>query len=255
MEDYEVTIVEPLSLGISVSKSALPTNVSEPGGTVTFTVQVSNIGLVSVDLISLTDDIHDNLNGQGTCSVPQTIAAGGSYSCSFDATVIGNAGELEIDTVTAIAEDAGSNSVNANASATVTVTDVAPTISVTKTASPTSVSEPGGSVSFTVLVSNNSAAESVQLTALTDDIHGNLNGKGDCAVPRTIAASGSYQCSFSAMVSGNAGDTETDTVTATAEDDESNSVPASDAATVMITDLIPTIDVKNSSFGVQNGGF
>ncbi|MCP5018374.1 MAG: hypothetical protein GY938_24320, partial [Ketobacter sp.] len=200
----EVTVIFP---GISVSKTALPTSVPEPGGSVIFTVQVSNTGNVSVDLTGLVDDVHGALNGQGTCAVPQTIAVGGSYQCSFSATVSGNAGDTETDTVTASGTSAG-GPVNANDSATVTITDVPPAIAVTKTALPTSVDEPGGSVTFTVQVSNTGSAESVDLTALSDDVHGNLHGQGDCVVPQTIAVGGSYQCSFSVTVNGNAGDIE-----------------------------------------------
>ena len=82
---------------------------------------------------------------------------------------------------------------------------------------------------------NNIGDFSVDLTALTDNIYGNLHNQGTCVVPQTIAASGSYSCSFSADVNGNAGDSETDTVTATAEDDDGNSVQASDSATVSIS--------------------
>ena len=73
--------------------------------------------------------------------------------------------------------------VSAQDSATVTITDVAPTATVTKTASPTSVDEPGGNVTFSVTVSNTGTAESVSLTALVDDVHGDLNGQGTCSVP------------------------------------------------------------------------
>ena len=53
-----------------------------------------------------------------------------------------------------------------------------------------------------------------------------------------IATSSFYQCSFTAAVNGNIGDTETNTVTATAVDDEANSTNANDSATVTLIDLI-----------------
>ena len=243
VEDYEVTIDLP---SIAVTKTASPTSVAEPGGSVTFSAQVQNTGTATVSLTSLSDDIHGNLDGQGTCSVPQTIAVSGSYSCSFTATVNGNAGDSETDTVTASGTSAGVP-VSAQDSATVTVTDLLPTATVTKTASPTTVDEPGGSVTFTVDVENTGTAESLSLTALSDDIHGDLNGQGTCAVPQTIAIGATYSCSFTATVSGNAGDTETDTVTATLSDDDGNSITPSDSATVTITDVASSIAVTKTA--------
>ncbi len=58
-------------------------------------------------------------------------------------------------------------------SATVTIDDVAPTVQVDKSADPTHLNEPGGTVTFTVDVKNTSS-ESVTLTDLVDDIYGDL---------------------------------------------------------------------------------
>ena len=108
-------------------------------------------------------------------------------------------------------------------------------ISVTKTANPTSVTEPGGPVTFTVLIDNTSAVDSVTIDSLTDSVHGDLNGQGDCSVPQTIPAGGSYTCSFTATVSGSAGYVETDVATASGIDDDGDPVSNSDDATVTIT--------------------
>jgi uncharacterized repeat protein (TIGR01451 family) len=234
-----VTITDPPPT-ISVTKTASPTSVPEPGASVSFTVRVDNTGSTSADLTSLTDDIHGDLNGQGDCSLPKTIAIGGFYQCSFSATVTGDAGDSETDTVTASVTGPGGSG-SAMGSATVTVTDELPTISVSKTASPASIEEPGGTITFTVRVDNTGAAEPVSLTSLNDDIHGDLNGQGDCSLPQTIAVSDFYECSFDASVTGVAGDSETDTVTATAEDNEGNPVSEQDSATVNIIDPTPPV--------------
>ena len=53
---------------------------------------------------SLTDSIYGDLNGQGDCSVPQTIAAGGSSTAvRSPSTVSGNAG----DTITKVVAASG----------------------------------------------------------------------------------------------------------------------------------------------------
>jgi len=113
-----------------------------------------------------------------------------------------------------------------------------PEIEVTKNADPGSVDEPGGQVTFSVTV-NNTGPKAVKLTGLVDNIHGDLDGQGSCAVPQTIGVGQDYQCQFEATVSGQPGESETDTVTATAEDDNGNQTTASDSATVTIDEILP----------------
>jgi N-acetylneuraminic acid mutarotase len=229
---------EPIA---TVTKTADPTEVPEPGGNVDFTVGISNADDAPITLTGLVDDVHGNLNGQGTCAVPQTIGAGGNYACTFSAEVSGDADDTETDIVTATIGYGSGSTFGFTASATVTVTDALPNVTVTKTADPTDVPEPGGTVQFTVEVANN--GEPVTLDSLTDSVRGNLNGQGTCSVPQTIGVGATYSCSFSAAVSGDAGDSEKDTVTATVRDDEDNSVEATGDATVTISDVLPEISV------------
>ena len=123
----------------------------------------------------------------GAYSVSETGPAG--YTGAFSAGCNGSIalGETKTCTVT--------NSDN----------DTPSSILVTKTADPTSLPEPGGSASFSVTVKNTSAVDSVTITSLTDDVYGDLDGKGTCDVPQTIAAGATYSCSFTGAVSGNAG--------------------------------------------------
>ena len=233
---------------IVVTKSASPTSLPEPGGNATFSVTVQNTSAVdSVTISSLTDDIYGNLDGKGTCDVPQTIAAGASYSCSFSGAVSGNAGSSHTDVVTASGTDDDGNPVSDDDDATVTITDLASSILVTKTAAPTSLPEPGGNASFSVTVKNTSANDSVTITSLSDDVYGNLDGKGTCDVPFTLAPGASYDCSFSGAVSGNAGSSHTDVVTASGSDDDGNPVSDEDDATVTITDQGSSIVVTKSA--------
>jgi hypothetical protein len=165
--------------------------------------------------------------------------------------VSGDAGDSETDTVTASGSDDEGNPVSASDDATVTVTDVTPTIDVDKTANPTTVSEPGGDVVFTVVIDNDSVStDPVTIDSLVDDIHGDLNGQGTCSVPQTIPSGDTYSCSFSATVSGDAGDSETDTVTASGSDDEGNPVSASDDATVAIEDVLPSAHLTKTPYEV-----
>ena len=91
-------------------------------------------------------------------------------------------------------------------------------------------------MTFDVSVKNTSAVDSVTISSLSDDVYGNLDGKGTCDVPQTLAAGASYSCSFTGAVSGNAGSSHTDVVTASGTDDDGNPVSDDDDATVRITD-------------------
>lgn len=115
----------------------------------------------------------------------------------------------------------------------------APTIQVQKSASPISLPEPGGNVTFTVRVTN-TGNQSVILTSLQDDIYGNLAGRGSCATGVTIAASpgpnNTYTCSFTLQLFGIAGATETNRVIAVVTDPAGRTGTAtSNAVTVSIT--------------------
>ena len=116
-----------------------------------------------------------------------------------------------------------------------TIANVPSSIKVTKTATPTSLQEPGGNATFAVSVKNTSAVDSVTITTLTDDIYGNLDGKGTCDVPQTLAPGATYECSFTGAVSGAAGSTHKDVVTASGTDDDGGELSGSDDATVTIT--------------------
>jgi len=151
---------------IGLSKTADPVNIAEPGGTVTFTIEIKNTGGDGT-IDSLVDDIHGDLatscvDTNGVPAVGQTLASGTVITCTFQVQVTGNANFTETDTVTTeVTNAAGSDT--ASDTATVTITDVSSSIDVTKTANPASVPEPGGDVTYTFVVDNTSAVDSVDV--------------------------------------------------------------------------------------------
>ncbi|NIR95776.1 MAG: hypothetical protein GWO08_19705, partial [Gammaproteobacteria bacterium] len=63
--------------------TANPTTLTAPGGSVLFTVVVSNNSNVPATLNSLNDSIYGDLFAQGFCTAPaQPLAVGANYSCS-----------------------------------------------------------------------------------------------------------------------------------------------------------------------------
>lgn len=248
-DDATVTILDVLP-DIDVVKNATPTEVSEPGGTVTFDVSVTNTSLATSDTViinSLNDSIHGDLNGQGDCSMPQVLAHGATYNCSFTGNVTGNAFDSETDVVTASGTDDESNPVSASDSATVVILNVPSTISIVKTANPTSVTEPGGNVTYSVTVNNTSTVDTVTISSLVDDILGDLNGQGSCVVPQTITTGGSYSCNLVALVEGNAGDAVVNVVTANGTDDDDDPIMATDDATVDVENAAPAASLVKTA--------
>lgn len=233
---------------ITVTKTAFPTSIDEPGGFVDFTVQVTNNAQESVTLDSLIDDVFGPLSGLGDCAVGGSIAADATYSCTFSGQVTGNAGDIHTNTVEAIASDNEGNQASDSDSANVTITNVPTLIAVTKTADPVEVPEPGGDVTFTVLVEN-LTFEVITLTDLVDDQFGDLNGQGTCSLPTDILGNDSYSCEFTGTVSGDAGFIHVNTVTGTATDNDPNSEPVSDSdsAQVTVTDVLPELLVTKTA--------
>ncbi len=121
----------------------------------------------------------------------------------------------------------------------------APEVEVTKTASPTSVSEPGDDVEFTVDVPN-LTAKPVTLDSLVDDVFGDLDGVGSCDTGITLDPGQVYTCSFTKAITGNAGDTHHDTVTA-AISNADGEAEDSDDATVDIVDVKPSVTIVKTA--------
>ncbi len=219
--------------GFIVASTPSAATVPEPGATLSYTVSIGNDSAAPATLTSLVDDRHGDLDGQGNCLLPQIIAAASSYVCSYSVDVIGNAGQIVANNTAATGVQLEAPLI-ASGAGSVSVTDVPPTATLQKTASPTLVDVPGGMVTFTARINNGSGAEALMLTSLIDDIHGDLAGQGNCALPQTIAVGGFYQCNFTVFVGGDEGDIEVDTITAVVSDDEANAASAQSSANVLI---------------------
>ncbi len=194
----------------------------------------------TVTITSLVDRIGQqerNLDGEGTCDVTPAIvlAPGATYGCSFTTTFTSNGPASQSDVVTASGTDDDGNPVGDSAGATVRITDVPSSIAVTKTPSVGSIQAPGGDVTFTVVVTNASAVDTVTVSSLSDSVYGELDDQGTCSVPQQLAPGQSYQCQFTGSVTGEGGQQHTNTVTAGGTDDDGEPVSGEATATVEIT--------------------
>jgi hypothetical protein len=244
----------PVEFTVTKATVPEPTTVPESGGSVTYSVTVHNDSAVAaLTLNSLTDDKYGDITtvhaaGSGffavtatDCSVPQTIAPSGTYSCTFTGTVPpGDTGGRFTDVVEACGSNIANPEVCHTDDAFVTYSDVpqAPTLAKAVTGTQCQID-----VTYTVVVTNGVGQDptpgALTLNSLMDDKYGDITTvQGNvisttCAVPQTIAPAGNYTCSFVGRI--NSCDTTlSDTVTGRATDDDGASYTPSGSATIVI---------------------
>ena len=182
------------------------------GTQVEFAVDVKNLSnVVSVELAALADSRYGNLDGQGDCALPQTLAPLATYSCRFSGRIDENPGETHVNRVTVSGVDENGNVVSDDATASVLVlAPPAPRLLVTKIdstpgsdvaagdATESARASAGEAISYTVRVQNAGDAPAVNVL-LTDVVDPNAtltagsvrstqgavqrgNGEGDAGV-------------------------------------------------------------------------
>ncbi len=268
---------------ISVTKAANPTQINEGTPTdIIYTVDVKNDGsFVGVTVQKICDDQFGTVKTSGgltcpagalgtvkstTCIVPQDIAAGATYECTFTASSGSrDVGQDITDQVCATGHDANTppNPLSACNTATVTVANVNPTASLSKTVLATVCA----TMRYEVRVLNTDTVEPLTLTALSDDtygsittVHGNVTGTtcgvatGDPGLGSLSGQTGGGAFPFTLQTGdGNFGGTDTytckfdgttctfpltDTVTGTLHDDENNLASPTGSATVRVNNSI-----------------
>jgi hypothetical protein len=248
---------------ITVEKSVSPDVKPEPGGTVTYTVKITNNALVeSVTISSIIDDVYGDLGDasnpnvtDNTCDdlIDDVLAPGAFTTCTFKASVSGNSGDTFTDVVEVCATQDGGGDCDDD-DATVTITDVFAEPTLAKTAQSATVSCTVD-VTYQVVVSNNSAVDTLDLNTLNDDKFGDITtvhaagvgveevvsttcgqSPGPGTLPATIAAGDNYTCTFDGrIVSSACAVNHTDTVTANVTDDDGKTSEPSDDATVTVS--------------------
>ncbi|MCA1684127.1 MAG: Ig-like domain repeat protein, partial [Actinobacteria bacterium] len=200
-------------VGQPVTASATLSGGDDPTGTITFAVFGPNNSECSgtpsltstVDVDAGSTTYSSGVFSSATGEVP-AWGAGGTYRV-----VASYSGDADDTAASVACEDAAVTEVALKG-------DLVSTITVAADTSPATLPAPGGSVIFALFLTNNSP-ESVQITGLSSDVHGDLAGQGTCAVGTSMtAAAPTYACSYIAEVTGEAGDPRTATITATVTD-------------------------------------
>jgi hypothetical protein len=241
-----------------VSKMANPTYLREPGGAVTFTVKVTNPAtVVGVNLASLADDAYNDgthIITYNATSAP-TLAAicdktylgpGETATCTFTRQIEGNANQSFTDKACVAGNDTNTPPGSVGpvcATASVSIGDVLPTAGVAKSL----VGLKCATATYQVKVDNTDAYETLTLSALSDNVFGDITSlhgsvlRTDCAGNTKITAGSSYTCTFDAQFCSAATTPvktvqDVDTVTATLADDDGNTItPSSNNLTVTVT--------------------
>ncbi len=214
-DPLEQVVVSPAPT-IAIVKTATPLSLPVPGGTFTFDLVVTNTSNVALTITSLTDDIYGDVttranstctNAIGTVLAPSP-GPGNTYSCRFDGTFFNPTPAEQIDTATVVGVDNRNNTVTATDDAVVRLTP-RPTIAIVKTANPLSLPVPGGTFTFSVVVTNTSGVP-LTIRTLTDDIYGDItripgstcNTAIGTVLAPTPGPGHTYSCAFPGVFTG-----------------------------------------------------
>jgi len=145
-------------------KEVFPFRLDEGDGVVTYTLTLTNTSAEAITVTQLADTYP--LSDECLGWVDSMVMAGQSQSCSYTTThdspgVYGN--QVEIGA----SDDEGNLITDTIESTPVTILDVMPTVSLAKIVTPTTIAQPGGVVTYTILITNTSA-ESIIIAQLTD---------------------------------------------------------------------------------------
>ncbi len=246
--DETLVTINDVRSQIEVVKTPGAASMPEPGGAVVYEVEVKNISTVDeVTIETLEDSTDGDLNGVGDCELPQTIASGASYTCSYTVDFTGNAGDVRNTKLTAKGIDDDQVTVGSVGEATVALNDVPSSIEVGRIASTQNLSEPGGQVQFDINLKNTSKVDTIRVTKLEDSSFGDLDGVGDCETPQVIGPGAAYSCQVTGSVNGVPGDKQNFTTTVSVTDDDDRSLVAESTNTITIIDVPSSIEFAANS--------
>ncbi len=224
----------PGTTGITIDKTASPASGVSAGNVVTYTYAVTNTGSLSLTNATVTDPMS-GLSAIGcTPANGSTLAAGATMTCSATYTVTPadvSAGSI-LNTGTVNAKDPSNNNVTASGGATVT-TAAAPSLLLTKTASPNTGVVAGDLVTYTI-TGQNTGPVTLHNVTVSDPKPGLSALSCTPTAPATLAPNATITCTATRTVTQadvDAGSI-TNTATINALDPTNNPVSKTAGATV-----------------------
>ncbi|NCX00732.1 MAG: DUF11 domain-containing protein, partial [Actinobacteria bacterium] len=191
------------------------------GGSVTFTITVSNTGNIPLSNIVVTDPLSPDCDRIfATLQVAEVV----SFTCTK--TLV----QTSFTNVVTVSASTGTSTISDSDSAEINV-DILPDISLTKTANPKTVPATGGLVDYTLRISN-IGLEAVVVTALSDSKFP-LSSACSALIGQSIAPGSFLECVIQGLVPASTGETSfINTATAAAQDPEQNADTATATATI-----------------------
>jgi hypothetical protein len=221
----------PATPGLWVKKTASRTVADADGDTMTYSIVVENtMTNTNIDVTSMTDTRLGNLGA--ACSLPQTLGPGATFSCSAGEGVSGDDLTTVSGTVT-VSGTAGGSPVSDTDTSEVLLRDSLPGVRLRTINAPVTVPFPEGDSQFALIVMNLNQTTAMNFTALTSNLHGDLDGVGGCSVPQVIAANSIYRCTPWLTVGGPVGARISDSFTATANFGGGSSTSTAGASTTI----------------------
>ena len=252
--DSTVTLTTPPAPALTLTKTADPTSVSAAGQSVEYTFRVSNTGNTTLTSIVIAETAF---TGTGALPAPvcdaTTLAPGESTQCTTTyTTTAADLGATRIDnTAVATGQDPADGTVTSpDASAEVTVIQPAPALELTKTASPTTVTAAGDTITYSFQVTNTG---NVTLTDVTV-VERSFSGTGSplslsCPADTTLDAGESLTCTadYQTTVADIAAGSIVNTAGSTGIDPDGDTVtsPESSAVVQVTPASVPTPPAKD----------
>jgi uncharacterized repeat protein (TIGR01451 family) len=227
------------SEGITIVMKPFPNEILEPGGDVEYTITVTNTSKEDQTIISLTDSKFD-LGIHCPDAVGTQLTPSDSYTCTFNESLSGNAGDENLNSATVIVNNNASESDSASDNSRVAILNVDPVISMSRDAD-RSYAQTGDAVEFTITVTNNSVdTDPVTVNSIIDDIFGDVTlahddiTATDCGVGLPTQPGDSYTCSYTVLIPDLPVEFLTTTVSVSGTDDEFNAAFASEKTTLIL---------------------
>nr|WP_231118286.1 OmpA family protein [Lysobacter silvisoli] len=224
---------------LTLTKTASPTTVSAVGDTVAYSFAVTNSGNVTISNLVINETAFSGTGTAPVISCPvTTLAPGASTTCTGSYTVT----QADIDTgsitntATASGMDPGSNPATSPPSSATVAVNPAPALTLTKTATPTTVSAAGDTVSYSFAVTNSGNVTISNLVINETAFSGTGTAPVITCPVTTLAPGASTTCTASYTVTQADVDAGTVTNTATASGtDPSGGATTSPSSTATVT--------------------
>ena len=218
--------------GIEVRKAPTRPWVLAPSGSVAHRVRVQNTFTDrSVTVTGLDDARLGNLNGSGTCTLPQVLGPGEMYSCTTATETVSGTAPTDVgSTITATAAAGGSTVTDTDTSVVQVIRNAA-TFRLRTVVGPGVVSYPGDTARFNVTMMNLDLERSATVRTLTSPDFGDVST--ECGLPKVVGPNQLINCHVDRMVTGSVGSKPSYGFTGTAAYDTGD-VSSESSATVTI---------------------